>query len=229
MAIALLVSTNGTGNSASCTTSAIDTTGASLLIAFIAKRENAGTMSDSKGNTWNALTASTVTGSTEGIFYYASGSITVGTGHTFTFAGANTFPRVLVSAWSGVHGTPFDQQNGAANASTNSLATGSITPSEDNELVVAGCAYADTTTISVNASMTIMDQGIFNSGSGFWGGAHAYIVQTSAGAINPTFSFTNAGQTAVRIASFKAAAAGGSNTSVKRLIGGGILTHGLVG
>ena len=72
---------SSTGNNA--TTSAIDTTGATLLVALIVTDTGGGTMSDSKGNTWTALTAHSGGTTVTGQLFYVSNP-TVGSGHTFT-------------------------------------------------------------------------------------------------------------------------------------------------
>ena len=124
---------------------------------------------------------------------------------------------MYVAAFSGAAAaSALDQQNGAVGTGT-SLATGSVTPSEDNELVVSGVSIADGSsgTYAVDSGLTITDQ-ILASAGNFEGGGLAYIIQTSAGAVNPTWSWTGSVNSAAVIATFKAAAAGGRTTKNTR-------------
>ena len=189
------------------TTGSIDTTGASFLVLNVSYYDpgTAPTISDSKSNTWSALTLQSSTGSSR-LYYCASPS--VGTGHTFSANGTGSYPSLQVLAFSGSHGTPFDQQNGATSAGATSLATGSITPSEDNELVIAGLVHGDNTAgaVSIDGGFTAY-KNAFSSGNNMGGGI-AYLIQTTATAANPSWSVTTSTQLAATIASFKAAAGG---------------------
>lgn len=204
-----LISNVGAGSAIGndITTAAIDTTGASLLVVCVNDYTvNASTLSDSKGNTWTGLTAKMST-TAESKLYYCKNP-TVGTGHTFTAAGTSIYATINVAAFSGAHLTaPFDQQNGATTAGATSLATGSITPSENNELIIAGISNVSAAR-SIDAGFTIANQ--VNYAAGFhYGGAIAYLIQTTAGAVNPSWSWTGSGEAAAVIASFKVPAAGG--------------------
>lgn len=191
-------------------TSAIDTTGADLLIVVVGYA-TAPTLTDSKSNTWTGLTIRTNI-SIGNRIYYAWNAI-VGSGHTFTLTGASIVASLVVQAYAGsqVSGDPFDQQNGHdGGGNATSFTTGSITPGVDNELVIAGICYSDTTSLAIDSGLSIVDQNPLVGGSNYGSGL-ADIIQTTAGAVNPTWSWTNSAQPAATIASFKAAAAGGSS------------------
>ncbi len=98
-----LVANAGSGSG---TTSAVDTTGADLLVAAVAYFDGAGTVTDSKGNTWTGLTPATPgSGRACRLLYCVPTS--VGGGHTFSTPSG--FGGLCVSAWSGVDtATPFD-------------------------------------------------------------------------------------------------------------------------
>lgn len=201
MAYALLTSVAAVGGPNGGTSGAIDTTGATLLVQ-VGSYQGTITFSDSKGNTWVPLTEQNGTGGKSRIAYVLNPR--VGTGHTFTTAGTSVFSGVLAAAFSGADPTsPFDQENGATSGATNSLATGSITPSQDNELIIAGVWDAgDGGVFSINGGFTIAQQNPA-AGSNNYGGALAYLIQTTAAAANPTWSDTNAQMRAATIASFK--------------------------
>lgn len=211
MAIALVASTSATGTDSSVTTGSIDTTGATLLVICIAVDGGATpTISDSKSNTWTALTASTQTVKT--ILYYVANP-TVGTGHTFSNTGAFNFCSLFVQSFSGVTTTsPFDQQNGSTGTGSATLVVGSVTPSENNEVVVVGLGFNESgTPISINGGFTETSEQNFGSGNNY-GGAMAYLIQTTAAAAAPTWTRgANVGAMASRSATFKAAASGPAN------------------
>lgn len=207
MAIALVANTYSTG----AASSAIDTTGATLLVAvcsgFIGSTPN---LTDSKSNTWTGLTIRGG-GSLVKIYYVANP--TVGTNHTFDPSGTN--PSCTVAAFSGVVTTsPFDQENGNT-GSGGSVSTGSVTPSEDNELVIAGVTFYPAGVVSINGGFTITDQVNYVLGAEMGSGL-AYLIQTSVAAANPAWSHSGFTDAAVAIATFKAAAATGNRR--RRLI-----------
>jgi hypothetical protein len=207
---------SGTGNAQA--SAAIDTTGATLLVALCGRGQSVPTTtaSDSKSNTWSSLTPGTGSNPESIIFYVVNP--TVGTGHTFTIGSAGGYAAAIVSAFTGVDtSSPFDQQNatGAAGWVDGTAFPGSITPGVNNELVVSCAASQLTTTSWLASGMTIIDQIPFNSGiSVFHGVATAYVVQTSAAAINPNWTQGASWAGAMSIASFKAAAAGPGPTAV---------------
>lgn len=218
MTIALVVGSNVSANVAGApgiaTTGAVDTTGATLLIASIGwfnpatQSTTAPAVSDSKSNTWTPLTVRNSGNNVGNVLYYAKNPI-VGSGHTFTLTSVNGFSSICVAGFSGTDTTsPFDVQNGAGGTSGATRQTGSITPSVDNELVIAGIgAGASGDPFSINVSFTIAQQD--SGGASAFPSALAYIVQTSAAAVNPTWTLNASDQSGVSIASFKAAAAGG--------------------
>lgn len=196
----------GSNTSGDVTTSAIDTTGADLLVAAVAFEaySDLEPISDSKGNTWVALTqANSGTGRANRIFYVASP--TVGTGHTFTFGnGTGINPVGVALALSGAAASPFDVENGAGSVANN-LSPGSVTPSEDNEIIISGAclAWPSVPSVAIDSGFTLE---FFGYGSISTGGGLAYLIQTSAGTVTPTWTFDFA-HCASAIATFKAAAA----------------------
>lgn len=191
------------GTSASC-----DTSGANFLVANVVDYQvNAAcTFSDSKTNTWSAKTSYSVAGNARNVIKYVANP-TVGSGHTFTSSGTNTYGECFVLGFSGVHASPSDQENGVGGSSGTSLATGSITPSQDNCLVIAGIGVGSAAgSPSINGGFTATEVAAGVSGHTFMGGV-AYLIQTTAAAANPTWSWSGAATPTANIASFKAAAA----------------------
>jgi hypothetical protein len=189
MAIALVSNAIVTGGASGGTTSAINTTGATLLVAFISSfTDSAVTVSDSKGNTWVGLTVQTAVQPHARIYYAVNP--TVGTGHTFTCSGSSIYSAACFAAFSGVVTTsPFDVQNGqSGGAQSNTTARpGNMTPSVDGELVIVGVSMASTETVTAPSGFAITNQVAYSGGVNF-GGAMAYAVQTTATTTNPLFT-----------------------------------------
>lgn len=221
MAITLLVHTiAGSTDANSVTTSGIDTTGATLLVAFVSTYEPnaAGTLSDSKGNTWTPLTAQAEATLVRGRMFYVANP-TVGTGHTFTVSGTSDFPSVAAAAFSGVATTsPFDAENGNHISSGLTISTGSVTPAQNNELFITGVADGvQATGRTIDNSFTLIDENPGASGQCFGTGL-AYLVQGSGSALNP--QWTLAGSTtyaAATLSTFKEAGGGGGGQDTPEL------------
>lgn len=208
----------GSSDSLSVTTPAIDTTGATLLTAFLAT--NAGgtppAITDNKGNTWTRRTAESVPGGERGEWFDCKNPTSVGAGHTASwttdFAGSAS-PALAFRAYSGSDATsPFDQETGSSTF-PNNLQPGSQTPSQDNCLVEQGLAFNVAATVSINESYNFAGDSTdyVNSSGTCRGLAVAYKIQTTAAATNPTWTLSMSASMAGRSASYKAAAGGGGS------------------
>lgn len=207
------------GNSGTTTTTdAIDTTGADFIVVAIGydNSQPKPTITDSKGNSWSARTAYLSGGSVVNVCLFYCRPSSVGSGHTFTSTAAGgMYGPVAALAFSGSVASPYDQESGTGNTAT-SIQPGSITPSEDNCLLITALAYESSDTTSIDSGFTISNQIDFSAGASY-GLALAYLIQTSAAAANPTWSRSGAQKNAATMATFKAAAAAG--------FGGGHLSH----
>ncbi len=100
----------------------------------------------------------------------------------------------------------LDQINGDAGVLSTTLATGPITPIQDDELIISAMT-GRAGTYSVDSGFTITDQDA-NTNPVFFapglGGALAYKIQTTAATINATWTQTPNHAMAVIIASFRA-------------------------
>jgi hypothetical protein len=203
----------GTNGGTSGTT---NTTGADLIVLAL-KWEGAGppAISDSKSNTWNALTTYVAGGSRRIALYYAINP-TVGSGHTFTATLTGGKVMLALEGFAGSDLTaPFDVEDGKGDvfSATIQAATG-ITPS------VAGCAVVSAQFTQSNTGVSSVDSSFIKTDNqdGFATSSEdiaiAYIIQGSASAVNPTW--TQAAGTSVyegtALASFKPAAGGGGDT-----------------
>lgn len=184
-------------NGSDATTGSLNTTGANLIVVVAGWfGGTVGSVTDSKSNTYTALFDNSA--GSRGVQLYYCYAPTVGSGHTVTLAAG--FPAVDVLVFSGAAASPFDQESHDVVSQP-----GSITPSEDNCVLVLGCVDSDTGTRTVDQSFTVGDQND-NAGNSV-GTLSAYLIQTTAGAKNPTVSPGSGARTVM--ASFKASAGGG--------------------
>lgn len=186
-------------------TGAIDTTGAGLLIAVTSYYLGTGeTLTDSKSNTWNALTVSTSANSKCNIYWSKPSS--VGSSHTVSFTGSSIYPTVAFAAFTLGAASPFDQESQRTSTSTSALSN-TITPTVDNELVIAGVTVAaNGLTISApTGGFTTIGSTTSGVGGTNMGGGAAYLIQTSAAAIGTAPAWTLSGSTewTTKTASFK--------------------------
>jgi len=195
------------------TTNAIDTTGATILIASVHYYAFGGTptLTDSKGNTWTALTAYQDALPDSVVRLYYCISPTVGAGHDFTIAGSGTYSGVRVLAFSSTSTPIYDTQNGN-NANALTIQTGIINPSNSNNLFIAAATfYANPTPMSIDSSFTI-DSYTGNSGNSY-GAVIAYKINTSSSSENPTFTGTGSSFfSAAAIANFYVTGGGGGGS-----------------
>lgn len=217
-------STGGTG--VSVTTSAINTTGATLIVISVSYLQTTGVAlpTDSAGNTWTGLTGQEVSGNTSNILFYKTNPTTSAT-QTFTENHSNNFPSICVFAFSGtLLSSPFDVQNGSHSTSTATLATGSVTPSLNNELLITGFGVSNAgSTMSINSGYTIPAGGqVAGAASNAYGTAMAYLVQGTASSSNPTWTNSASGDLASTIATFKSSA----SSSAILITGGTVKTGG---
>lgn len=177
------------------TTSAIDTAGANLIVIATGI---SGAISDSKGNTYTQITAGD-----PGCRLWYCANPTVGSGHTFTIDGTSNFSPIAVQAFAGAHASPLDN-NTVNSAVGTTVQPGSITPSVNNCLLVAAMSNpsAALTTTSIDSGFTqTCDRGFVGSNS--YGIAMGYLSQTTAGAVNPTFTVNASSTNVAAMAAFK--------------------------
>lgn len=207
-----LIANTGTGSvdGNTVTTAGINTTGANLLVVVLSDFDDGTTtLQDSRTNTWTGLTARRAADGTRVRIYYVA-SPSVGAAHTFTATKDTnqTFPGLCVAAFSGGHTAPFDQQNGGTTAGATTLQTGSVTPSENNELLIAGISFFSSDPATINSAFNIANAlDVDDFGGGSMGCALAYQIQTTATARNPTWTILTSAAAAA-IATFKESAAG---------------------
>lgn len=190
------------------TTAPINTTGATEIVLFSANYapDAASTITDSKSNAWSALTRYGPGVSFSGSQIVHVDSPTTDSAHTFTATSvANGRPSLCVVALANTAlSSVFDVQNGN-NGSTGATTcqTGSVTPTQNNEIIIAALATQSTGTFSIDSGFTILDQLPYVSVQSE-GIAFAYKIQTTAAAVNPTWTVPVSDSISCSIATFKA-------------------------
>lgn len=199
------------------TTSGIDTSGATgLVVGIVYQQGSTPTLSDSKGNTWTGLTAQTAGGDCFTQLYYATNP-TVGTGHTFTVAGTNVASSIGILALSGANTSTFydGTENGAGSINAIAIQPGSITPSQNDCVAVTVMSnYIDTgaASRSIDSGYTLHGQVGFSAGN-YFPLACASLIQTTASATNPTWSWAGSQRVNTSIAAFRSSGGGGGSSS----------------
>jgi len=207
VAITLVASTSAALGFSGGTTAAIDTTGASLLAVSLSWWTGLGgtpVFSDSKGNTYTALTAR-VQGDMGHRWFICLGPASVGAGHTFSATAGGIAPVIVAYAFAGVG--MYKAETGAVSAGGASLATGSVTPTEAGALILTGVIGKNASTDTVTPSGFTVASHFSNSAGESLQGSAAYYLQPTIAAIDPTWQFSPAhGNTAAGTVVFQATA-----------------------
>lgn len=198
-----LVNTNLCVAESGTTTSAVDSTGATLAVVGVTLQDGStAIVSDSKSNTWTSLTQAVNTDNPDVVLFYAK-NLVAGASHTFTVAGSHA--NFCVLTFSGVStSAPFDVQNtkvvlgGATTIHPNG--TSPVTPSANNSLWVTTAAgrnaiVANSLGLSFTQAGTVMGP--------FYSNSMAYFVQTTAASLDPTWTFSAAADMSAAVAVFK--------------------------
>jgi hypothetical protein len=142
-------------------------------------------------------------------FRYISNPTTSGLStFTATIVGSSTFASICSLAFKGSKtSSPLDQENGntAASGSGTSFQPGSVTPTTNNQALftITGFVTPAKGSVTVNSSFT-KQVDIDLVGSQHYGMAMAYLIQSTAGALNPTWSgLSNTDALGASIATFK--------------------------
>jgi hypothetical protein len=101
-----------------------------------------------------------------------------------------------VLAFSGAHATPFDMENGAV-----ATQPGSVTPSQNDSLIITAVRAAAGSTPTIDSGFTEFALG--NVGGVHIPGGIAYLIQSTAAAVNPTWTVSGGSGIQSVIAAFK--------------------------
>jgi hypothetical protein len=200
----------GSSGGGTFTSGAINTTGATLLIAVVTSfaSATAPTLSDSAGNTWASQTAQSSGGLTPGrlqIFWVDNNTPNTSASHTVTLTGAGAFAAVEFAAFSGSGSNPDDQfSTQSTGTSTPTPSASAITPTLNDSLIIAALTHSSATSpsVSIDSGMTIIASRAFSSGNHF-ACYVAWLEQLTVASIDPTWTLGTAQTCAVQVMSFK--------------------------
>lgn len=212
----LLASAAANGGGGGATTGNVDSSGADFCgvgVGWYTGGGSLGTGLDSKGNTYTLLTRTAGNVAFCQMAYVQAP--TVGASHNWTCAVG--YPGIAGGAFSGSVATPFDAENGNSGIAVTSLGTNSITLAESNELTLAAVGVDNT--LSPNAFTAAVLSLVGRAGSDATGDGVGFFWGVDV--TSDTLSWTNsaAGGVAVRIASFKGAAAAAAKADTRSLMG----------
>ena len=217
-AIALVTGTNQClANATSSSLGPIDMTGATLIVAVITDYSGQGpsVLTDNQTNTYIALTAR-IQGTPRNRMLYVENP-TISATQTFSIDGTNSYVVLCVAGFSGTATSSVKDQDAGNIGTASTISTTSITPAEDNELVVAGLSTSVASS-TVDAAYTEITDSNY---SPFFSAAMAYQIQTSAAATDATFTVGSGAENAATIASFKSSGSAPACTPRLTLLGAG--------
>ena len=216
---------SSTGNG--FTTTAYDSTAGScnFLVVLVTFQGGAATptLSDSQSNTWNALTAYDGGASGVKILIEYAFNPSLSASHTFSVTGSSNFPSIFVEGFSGMLTTSGVFQAGtdsgahqAASVGT-TIQPGSITPGNSPALVVTGfCSTNVNAAPTVNSGFTRSDS-ITITGGQHYGGSFAYLIQSTAAAVNPTWTQTITPAMTTDIAAFQGSSGAAATSAASKM------------
>lgn len=190
------------------TTSGQSNSGGNLVVGAVpGYQEDTTLCSDNQSNSFaNAVRELLGGGGADCKIDYAEGA-TVGGSHTLTYSESGSYPAIHHLCFSGVLASgSLDTTSAMALSSATSVQPGSVTPSEDGCLLVCTlCVNGSISGLSIDSGFTIAESTAFSTGNNM-GGYTAYLVQATAAAINPQWSWTTSRDGSVAMAVFKPAA-----------------------
>lgn len=177
--IAFMFGVEAESDGTTAVTSAVDTTGASFIVIQSNRVTGAfsPTVTDSKGNTYTALTDTG--GSGLKAQQYACYNPVVGTGHTFSLVNSSGASGLTVLVFGGAT-MELESETGAA-----ATQPGSITPVGNGRLLTVAWGRNDTNVLTIDSGFNVGAAADYIPGASLTV-AGAYQIQTTATARNPT-------------------------------------------
>lgn len=201
----------------SATTIPVDMSGADLIIAAIANYGFSGgsTITDNYGNSWHT-SPPTLLPDTDSLLEMAQiwycKPTSIGPLYAVTASDVNPAlpaqPSIAIAGFRGSKAAaPFDQENGSFATVVDSLQPGSVTPSEDLELIVTALVSdtaRPTVSMSIDSGFSIVEN--VPQIPTAYGVALAYLIQSAAAPVNPLWDtgVVTGGDLTSVIATFKA-------------------------
>jgi hypothetical protein len=230
MSTAIVTSGKAHGGVSSDAVVNLDSTGGVSIAAFVGFYGGATmTVTDDKGNVFVPSPMYGAVGNRQGQWFYCKNA-TVGAGHNVTAhpTGSAGYTSLVVIVLSGTEvSAAVDQSNGAGSTAA-SQATGPITPTVSDEMLLAGFASAETVGPSVDSGFTI-DQSQLSDNLTYSSAAVAHKLKTGSTTVeNVTFtSGSGTASMAAAIISIKPPLAIATSSPLPSLFLGGSFTGSL--
>jgi len=198
-------------------TSAIDTSGYSLLIGVDAAFKFGGALNAiTTSSPANTFAAGTEYGAAPAGVVRINWKVnpSVGSSQTATQSQTDVYEAFLFGGFTGVDtSAPFDAEDGSSRTTgvTSIQAPSGVTPSVNDEVVVSAIVLESAfSNLAIDSSFTIVDQVAYGAGVND-GGAWAYkVISGGSGVnVNPTWSWTTSANATCALACFKPATGGG--------------------
>jgi len=187
-----------------------DSTGANLLVVSMSDFAG-GTpgISDNKGNSWTT-TANCAAGNASFDIAYSTPT-TVGSGHTVTITNGGGFaPTGYVRAYSGAATSSVLDGHSCTCQTASTVSAGSITPANNGALGVTGFSFNQNYSSGPGGTGSFVDNGHNNSNLlAQMGAGIGTVIQTTAAAMNPSYTATSSTAQCVGVAAFDAPVATG--------------------
>ena len=190
------------------TTDAANMTGADTLFLLVTQSTSIATdatITDSVGgNTWEKVIRSdNAEFSCATLFRCAGASVSSSMTVTAEIDNNGCAFGLVLLGFSGGHATPdnLTESNSADGVTSIAAGSSSLTPSLNDCVVIAGMAPGVDQSIDGGFSIVKIDA----VGGESWGAAAGYLIQTTAAAVNPTFSWSGTTDAATVLASFRPA------------------------
>lgn len=215
MAITVTTTQNTQFGSSGGTSASLDTTGCTLLVVSLVYQKAGGSnLTDSKGNTWTALTAYEGPSVAGARIYYCDNP-TVGTGHTFSTT--SKLGGLTVFGITGDATSAYDVENGQfENTGQSTWGAGNTTPSV-NDCILITSVYQQSAGAAPSLPSGYTGY-VWAVGTAFPGGA-GYKIQTTATTENPLWSINSAADAIANIAVFKPAVSSTGRASRLAVLG----------
>jgi hypothetical protein len=199
------------GTSSGATTG-ITTTGATLLVCGtgLGSTGTAPTVTDSKSNTWNALTAYQFTGSGFAQIYYAyshsGGALATGSGHTFTFSWTgSTRGAIACAAYSGSLTTSSVFVSGTDKGNSSSGTTvqpGALTAAQSGNLLFTVLSGNGVGSTGISIDHATSGFTVQASTTSQWNAGIADYINPPLTSLNPTWTDLGDSDIAAAVAEF---------------------------
>jgi hypothetical protein len=155
MAFSFIGAVQAAVTSAPGSTGEIDTTGADIAVVSSSQWSGAavGDMADNKGNTFTLIATEYGVSQVLTQMWYTQGG-SFGPGHTFgPTNGGNIYSVVSALVFGGSQASPLDTSTASSGSFGTALSTGSITPAQNDELIVTSLVVGpnETPPISIDS------------------------------------------------------------------------------